>query len=86
MAARGLCKRCYSVVQDAGELEQWPRVRKQSDQIIENVRWMAENGTPVVEWPRRLEMTPTALERMLYRAGLHRLAGPVSRLRGREYK
>jgi len=82
--ARRLCKPCYWVICQAGELDRWPRVRKQSSQIIENVRWLAENNTPVVEWPKRLKMTPAALERMLYRAGLHDLAGPVSRLRGRE--
>lgn len=86
MHARGLCGNCYKVEHRQGTLEQWPTTvtRRSRVEVVENVTWLAETGTPPEQWPRRLVMTSAALERALQRSGRHDLARQVSRFRNQE--
>lgn len=47
----------------------YPRVCERSAARMEDLTWLLDNGEPLTNIPRRLNTTPLALRRWLYRNG-----------------
>lgn len=83
--ARGLCHTCYNRHRRAGQLDRWPITRRTRPavDVLEDLDHLIETREHPERWPARLEMTPAALEKALYRAGRREQARLVSQVRRR---
>lgn len=81
--ARNLCRVCYDAAGRDGTRDNYPRVLRTRDELLEEWEWMRGQGVGFREFAQRVGMTFTAWDRAYWRA---RAAGDPRAVRGHATK